>query len=163
MEIKIKKLMPEAIAPTKATGGAAGYDLYTAEDVVIAPWGRTIATTGIAIELPHGYAADVRPRSGFSAKGIEAQHLDGRTDRFNADVVLGLIDEDYRGAVGIIVRSRSHFIFRIPKGTRLAQMVIHKVEDTELTEVSELSDTARASEGFGSTGSKKITKTAKKK
>lgn len=168
MEIKIKKLHPDAVLPVKATDGAAAYDLYTILPESFAPGTRKIVRTGLAIELPHGYAADVRPRSGFSAKGIEAITLSGKsTDRYDADVLLGLIDEDYRGEIGIIVKNSGYRSFVIPAGTRLAQLCIHKVESTTLVEAKELSSTARAAGGFGSTGTKgtapKKTSTSKKK
>ena len=147
--------------PKKATNGAAAYDLYAPEDVEI-KLGRQVIDLKFSMELPHGYAATVQPRSGFSAKGFEASVCDAyfegaelHDERLNADVLLGLIDEDYRGNVGVIVKNKQyHDTMFIKKGTRIAQMRIVEVPETELVEVCELSDTDRGDGGFGSTGTK---------
>lgn len=156
MEIKIKKLTEGATIPTKATPGAGAYDVYTPRDYEITR-GRQILALDIAIELPHGYEAKIEPRSGFSAKGIlgyssKPLTLDeSKTMRFDADVIQGKIDSDYRGNIGVIVRSCEQYFF-IPKGTRIAQLTIYKVEDASFHEVENLSDTARGECGFGHTG-----------
>lgn len=151
MEIKIKKLREGAVLPKRATEGSVGYDLCAAEDAFIGGMGRTVVPTGIAIELPEGYEAQIRPRSGNSSKGIPGYSAQYGNRRFSADVLLGTVDADYRGEIGIIVKNHD-FSFMIEKGTRLAQMVINKVETPALVEVDELSDTTRGEGGFGSTG-----------
>jgi len=113
------------------------------EPVVLRPMERTIIKTGLFMELPVGFEAQVRPRSGLAAKkGITV---------LNAP---GTIDADYRGEVGVILINLSNEAFTIENGERIAQMVIAKHERAEWEEVQELSDTARGQGGFGSTGVK---------
>jgi dUTP pyrophosphatase len=145
--IKIKRLSEDALIPVRATDGAACFDLYTPREFAIQK-GRNIIPLDLAIELPHGTYAEIRPRSGFSAKGFEDVH----GCRRDADVLLGTIDEDYRGNVGVIVRSEDFFV--LGKGTRVAQMLIGEYRQCELVETEDLSSTERAGNGFGSTGIK---------
>lgn len=165
MEVKIK--LNGGIMPKKATSGAAAYDLYVPEDVVLIGW-RQVVNLKFSLELPEGYAATIQPRSGFSAKGIEVEEQytqeDGsiRTEivRVDGDVVRGLIDSDYRGDIGVILHfmclytNNEQFRYIIKKGTRIAQMQIVPVPQVELIEANELSDTDRGAGGFGSTGGK---------
>lgn len=146
-KIRIKKLSEDALIPIRATDGAACFDLYVPRDTPIQK-GRNIIPLDIAIELPRGFYADIRPRSGFSAKGFE----DITGCRRDADVLLGTIDEDYRGNVGVIVRSEDYFV--VAKGTRVAQMLIGNYYPCDLEEVEDLSSTNRQGNGFGSTGTK---------
>lgn len=149
--LKVKRLDQKAIIPTKAHSTDACYDLYTCGDQIV-ECGRTIVKTGIAIALPDGCVADVRPRSGYSAKGMEGVSVaNGKTRRYNADVVLGTIDESYRGEVGIMVHNHCAAAFTIPPGTRLAQLLVHRVETTQLVEAETLDTTDRGADGFGST------------
>lgn len=157
MEVKIKKLHKDAVIPTKATKGAAAYDVYTPKSYTILEGRRMILPLGFSIELPYGYEAKIEPRSGFSAKGFEGRYVEAETGeelvkRYDADVIIGKIDSDYRGEVGVIVKSNETFI--VNKGTRIAQMTIYKVEDAEFELSEELSDTERADGGFGHTGTK---------
>ena len=145
--IGIKKLSEDALVPVRATDGAACFDLYLPKVTAIQK-GRNVVPLDIAIELPHGTYAEIRPRSGFSAKGMEDIH----GCRRDADVLLGTIDEDYKGNVGVIIRSEDFFV--LGKGTRVAQMLIANYRLCELEEVDELSTTARGEGGFGSTGVK---------
>lgn len=145
--IKIKRLSQDALIPMKATEGAACFDLYVPRDTPIQK-GRNVIPLDFAIELPEGTYAEIRPRSGFSAKGME----DINGCRRDADVLLGTIDEDYRGSVGVIVRSEDFFI--IGKGTRIAQMLIADYRRCEFVETDDLSSTDRQEGGFGSTGIK---------
>ena len=112
------------------------------------------------MEIPRGYAATIQPRSGYSSKGIEAiitddDPFDGvvtRGGRIDADVLRGLIDCNYRGNVGVIVKVNDyHDTMIIKKGTRIAQMQIVPVPEVTLEEADELSDTDRGEGGFGST------------
>jgi dUTP pyrophosphatase len=144
--IKIKRLSEDALLPVRATDGAACFDLYTPREFAIQK-GRNIIPLDLAIELPHGTYAEIRPRSGFSSKGFEDVH----GCRRDADVLHGIVDEDYRNCVGVIVKSEDYFV--IAKGTRVAQMLIANYIPCELVEVEELSSTLRAG-GFGSTGTK---------
>lgn len=145
--IKIKRLSEDALLPVKATDGAACFDLYVPKDTPICK-GRNIVQLDLAIELPHGTYAEVRPRSGFSAKGME----DITGCRRDADVLHGIVDEDYRGNIGVIIRSEDYFI--IKKGTRIAQMLIGEYRQCEFAEVDDLSSTDRGEGGFGHTGTK---------
>lgn len=96
--------------------------------------------TGIAIELPEGYEAQVRPRSGLATKGITVMNTPGT------------IDNDYRGEIKIIMVNHAHQMFTINKGDRIAQLVIAPFYKAEVKEVEELSETERGESGFGSTG-----------
>lgn len=146
MKVRIKKLVPEAVVPQKATEGSAAYDVYLPANSIIHT-GRQVVSLGLAIEVPYGYEAKIEPRSGFSSKGMEDKY----GERQNADVIQGKIDSDYRGEIGVIINSDEHFPFTLKKGTRIAQMTIYRVEDAEFEEAEELSETERTG-GFGSTG-----------
>lgn len=129
--------------PNYETEASAGMDLraFINEPITLKPLERTIVKTGLFIELPIGYEAQVRPRSGLAAKkGITV---------LNAP---GTIDADYRGEVGVILVNLSNEPFTIENGERIAQMVIAKHERTEWIEVETLSETSRGEGGFGSTG-----------
>lgn len=113
------------------------------EPITLQPLGRAIVKTGLFLELPIGYEAQVRPRSGLSAKqGITV---------LNAP---GTIDADYRGEIGVILVNLSNDSFTVTNGERVAQLVIARHERAEWVEVEELSDTTRGAGGFGSTGTK---------
>ncbi len=129
--------------PAYATEGAAGMDLVAAiaGDIELRPGKRALVPAGISIELPHGYEAQVRPRSGLAANhGITV---------LNAP---GTVDSDYRGEVKVILINHGEEPFRITRGMRIAQMVIARHERAELVEKNALSDTARGAGGHGSTG-----------
>lgn len=131
--------------PHYETIASAGMDLRAnlAESVTLNPLERTIIKTGLFIELPVGFEAQVRPRSGLAAKkGITV---------LNAP---GTVDADYRGEIGVILVNLSNEAFIIENGERVAQMVIAKHERAEWIEVEELSNTVRGEGGFGSTGVK---------
>lgn len=111
--------------------------------ITLKPLKRTIIKTGLFLELPIGYEAQIRPRSGLAAKkGITV---------LNAP---GTIDADYRGEIGVILANLSNEDFTVENGERVAQMVIAKHERAEWVEVEALSETKRGSGGFGSTGTK---------
>ncbi|ETK27997.1 deoxyuridine 5'-triphosphate nucleotidohydrolase [Paenibacillus larvae] len=172
MEIKIKKLHPDAVIPEYATAGAAGFDLVALEDVIIEPGDIEPVRTGLAFEIPVGYELQIRPRSGVSLK----------TELRQPNSV-GTIDSDYRGEVFLMLenlryinlhlkddliyvkycRSISMDLIRvegrvligsylIQKGDRLAQGIIAPVERAKFTVVDELSGTERGAGGFGHTG-----------
>lgn len=147
--VKIKKLHPDAVIPTKATPESACYDVYAPENFVVRP-GRSVLPLGLAIELPQGYAAEIRPRSGYSSKGF-AGTLAYSEYRFDADILHGVIDSDYRDGIGAIIHSRENRSFTIKKGQRIAQMLIIRTETVDFEETECLSDTKRHG-GFGHTG-----------
>ena len=143
MQIDIKKLDGRAVIPEYATAFSAGVDLHAVldEPIVLKPMERKLVKTGLAIALPEGFEAQVRPRSGLALKkGITVLNTPGT------------IDADYRGEIGVILINLSNEDFVINHGERIAQMVITKHETAEFIEKEELSDTVRGSGGFGSTG-----------
>lgn len=144
MQIKIINKSVHSL-PSYETLASAGMDLRAnvQEPITLKPLERTIVKTGLFIELPIGFEAQVRPRSGLAAKkGITV---------LNAP---GTIDADYRGEIGVILINLSHEDFIIENGERIAQMVIAKHERAEWVEANELSETSRGEGGFGSTGTK---------
>lgn len=149
MRVKIKKLHPDAVIPTKATPQSACYDVYAPEDFAVKP-GRSVMSLGFALELPPGYGAEIRPRSGYSSKGF-AGILADTEYRFNADILHGVIDSDYRGGIGAIIISHELRTFVIKKGQRIAQMLIVKTESVDFENIEELTETQRHG-GFGHTG-----------
>ena len=131
--------------PHYETNASAGMDLRAnlTEAITLKPLERTIIKTGLFIELPIGYEAQVRPRSGLAAKkGITV---------LNAP---GTIDADYRGEIGVILVNLSNEAFTIENGERIAQLVLAKHERATWTLVEELSETKRGEGGFGSTGTR---------
>ena len=143
MEVKIINKSKHEL-PAYETIASAGMDLRANinESVTLQPLERALVKTGLYIELPIGYEAQVRPRSGLAAKkGITV---------LNAP---GTIDADYRGEVGVILVNLSNEAYTLSDGERIAQLVIAKHERAEWVETSLLSETSRGSGGFGSTGS----------
>lgn len=149
MEIKIKKLHPDAVIPTKGTPGSACYDVYAPCDFKVYP-GRSVMPLGFAMELPEGYAAEIRSRSGYASKGFAATLADTEY-RFDIDCKTGIVDSDFRQGVGVILVSREHHIVTIKKGQRVAQMLIVKTEDADFIQTDTLTETDRCG-GFGHTG-----------
>ncbi len=144
MQVKIvnKSAFP---LPQYATALSAGMDLKAnlSEPVILAPLERAMIPTGLFIELPKGFEAQVRPRSGLAAKhGISV---------LNAP---GTIDADYRGEVKVILVNLSNEPFTVNPGERIAQMVVARHEKVEWQETDQLGETARGEGGFGSTGKK---------
>jgi dUTP pyrophosphatase len=137
MEVKIKLL--DGQMPAYSRDGDACLDCYAAEEVTISSGETKKIRLGFVLELPKGYEAQIRPRSGLSLKGVQVQ--------------LGTIDSKYRGEVNAIVHyADSMGYFEVHKGTRIAQMKIEKVEPVTFVEVAELSETNRGGNGFGSSG-----------
>ena len=129
--------------PAYATEGSAGMDLVAAieKDVELLPGKRAVVPTGVSIELPSGFEAQVRPRSGLAANhGVTVLNTPGT------------IDSDYRGEVKVILVNLGDATFRITRGMRIAQMIIARHERVELVEQTELSETVRGAGGHGSTG-----------
>ena len=129
--------------PAYETIASAGMDLHAnlSAPIILKPLERTIIKTGLQIELPVGFEAQVRPRSGLAAKhGLTVLNSPGT------------IDADYRGEIGVILVNLSTTDFKIEDGERIAQLVIAKHERAEWIEVQELNETSRGEGGFGSTG-----------
>ena len=141
-EIKIK-LMPgcERFLPAKAHCDDAGYDLRSRVDVELEPLSGAVVPAGFAMELPPGYEAQIRPRSGLALKH---------------DIMLtnspGTVDAGFRGEVAVIMYNGGRAPFPIRRGDRIAQMVIAKLPEVTLVAAAELADSDRGEGGFGSTG-----------
>lgn len=157
MKILVKKIHDDAIIPEFAHVTDSGADLYTSKDLSLAPRQKGIAPTGICVALPPGFGATIRNKSGNTVKGVsckikvnkEGLFTSGRVD---VTVYLGTIDNAYRGEIGIMVRNDSDFPIVIPKGTKLAQLVLEKIYQCDFEEVDSLDETDRGEGGFGSTG-----------
>ena len=145
LSIKITKLNKNAILPDYQTEHASGMDLHVCLDLpkTLHVMERAIIPTGISIELPSGYEAQVRARSGLSIKhGITV--VNG----------VGTIDSDYRGEISVLIINLGNESFEIEPGMRIAQMIITKYERITWNEVKSLNKTERGAGGFGSTGTK---------
>lgn len=129
--------------PDYSTAWSSGMDLRASlnEPVKLKPLERTLVPTGLFIELPEGYEAQIRPRSGLALKkGISVLNSPGT------------IDADYRGEIGVILVNLSNETVEITPGERICQMVVSSFEHVELTQVEEINDTPRSAGGFGHTG-----------
>ncbi|RYG67682.1 dUTP diphosphatase [bacterium] len=127
--------------PSYQSAGAAGMDVRAAEERMLQPGETVLIPTGFSMEIPVGYEAQMRPRSGLAAKhGITLLNSPGT------------IDHDFRGQVQVIITNLGHEPFFVHRGDRIAQMVIAKVERPQIEIVTELSETERGSGGFGHTG-----------
>ena len=144
-QVKIKKLDDRAVTPSYGSEYAAGFDLYAVldEDITIKSGETYLVKTGLAMEVPVGYAGMIFARSGLATKkGLAPANK------------VGLVDSDYRGEVMVALHNHSNENRTISHGERIAQMVIMPFYKAEFLEVEELSNTDRGSGGFGSTGSK---------
>jgi dUTP pyrophosphatase len=144
MKVNIINTSTNAL-PAYETTGSAGMDLRAniEQSITLSPLERFMVPTGLSIELPDGYEAQVRPRSGLAAKkGLTCLNSPGT------------IDSDYRGELKVILVNLSNEVQIIEPGERIAQMVIAKYEKVTLEEVQSLSTTERGAGGFGSTGTK---------
>ena len=143
--MKVKKLDPSAIIPTYGSAAAAGCDLYSVETVFLNPGEIRLIHTGWAMEIPTGYWGGIYARSGLALKkGLRPANC------------VGVIDSDYRGEIMVALRNDSYEGQWIEKGDRIAQLIFQQTYRpiNGFEEVDELSDTERASGGFGSTGTK---------
>ena len=143
IDVKITCCRPGARLPCYMTAAAAGMDLYVKldNDLILAPGERVMVPIGIAIALPAGYEAQIRPRSGLAAKhGVTLVNTPGT------------IDADYRGEISVILINHGEFDFVIKDGERVAQMIIGPVLRCQWDLVDNLDETDRGSGGFGHTG-----------
>ena len=139
--MKIKRLNENAIIPTRGSSAAAGYDLYTTDETMIAPGQTVLVGTGLAMEIPEGYFGAVFARSGLATKeGLRPANC------------VGVIDADYRGELKVPLHNDSDVEQPVTAGERIAQLVIMPFLAVDFEETDELSDTARSTGGFGSTG-----------
>ena len=141
VQVNLQRLYPEALSPRPARSGDAGHDLSTRVDHVLGPGERAALPTGIALEIPSGYAGLVLPRSGHARRsGVTV--VNGP----------GLIDSGYRGEVEVLLINHGSDPVIFKKGDRIAQLVIVAVPQIEFNEVDVLGDSERGAGGFGSTG-----------
>ena len=143
VKVKLQRHAEDVVLPDYATSGAAGMDIaaHIDSEVTLAPFARAAIATGFSLQLPHGYEAQIRPRSGLALKyGVTIVNAPGT------------IDSDYRGEVAVILINLSQQDFTITSGMRIAQMVIAPVTNCQLEDASHLDISDRGSDGFGSTG-----------
>jgi dUTP pyrophosphatase len=138
--LAVRRLRSDAVVPDRAYEGDAGLDLAACERHELGPGERAVVGTGLAVEIPEGYAGFVQPRSGLAAKhGITIVNAPG------------LIDSGYRGEVLVILLNTDRTeTFAVEPGMRIAQLVIQAVEEVELVEADELADSERGTRGHGS-------------
>jgi deoxyuridine 5'-triphosphate nucleotidohydrolase len=139
MKIYIKKLREDAQLPTRGSTQAAGLDLYSVEEKVIAPGHRALVKTGISVAVEQGTYFRIAPRSGLALKhGI--------------DTMAGVVDSDYRGEICVILVNLADTPFSVMKGDRIAQGIVEIIQLADVVEVENLDSTTRGTNGFGSTG-----------
>lgn len=143
IDVAVRRLRPDAVVPQQAYEGDAGFDLVACESVTLAPGERAVVATGLAIEIPDGYAGFVQPRSGLAARhGIGVVNSPG------------LIDSGYRGEIRVVLLNTDPLAtFSVEPGMRIAQLVIAPVATVRLVEVDELVASERGARGFGSSSS----------
>ena len=154
MKLKAKILDKRAMLPNYAKRGDAGLDLYVLEDTFIAAKTTAAVKTGLAFEIEEGYEMQIRPRSGISLNGCPVLIANNVEITLNPRVILGTVESGYRGEIAIITENPYCMEITIPKGTKLAQGVINKIERAEIEIVNELGNSERGGNGFGSTGIK---------
>tara|TARA_B100000579_G_C22772898_1_gene824997 strand:+ start:38 stop:478 length:441 start_codon:yes stop_codon:yes gene_type:complete len=145
IKVLIKRLSKQVSLPKYETSGSSGMDLGANIDgnLIIGPGKTVIIPTGLALSIPRGYEAQIRPRSGLAAK-----------NKISVLNTPGTIDADYRGEIKVILINLGSEPFKIEKGLRIAQIVICPIVKAQLEEVDDLNKTERGDGGFGSTGIK---------
>ena len=141
LELKVVRLNKNARLPTRGSSKSAGYDLYSSVRGEIQPGKACAVTTGLSIEVPSGHYGRIAPRSSLALKLIS--------------VGAGVVDEDYRGEICVVLFNHSNIIFPIDMKTPIAQLILEKISTPPVKEVSELSKTERGTGGFGSTDKNK--------
>jgi dUTP pyrophosphatase len=142
MPVFFKKLDPKAILPSRNNMSDAGADLRSIDYVVIPPLSRVLINTGLSLEIPYGFYGRVAPRSGLALK-------------YGVDVLAGVIDSSYRGPLGVVLyNTDKDKEFIVNAGDRIAQIIFEQHWNFKMEEVSDLSDTNRSNNGFGSSGIK---------
>lgn len=135
---KVKVVNDNAIIPQKADNGCAGYDVYSTIDATLEPGTRMLVPIGVSVEIPKRCYLRIAPRSGMSVKGI--------------DIGAGVIDSSYRGEIKVLIVNNGSTDYFIPKGAKIAQMVMERCSNPGITLVDNLSETERGYGGFGSSG-----------
>ena len=141
MTLSFRRIHPDAVMPAYAHASDAGMDVRSVRELVIPPGGRALVPTGLVVNLPAGYEAQVRPRSGLALKaGVTVLNSPGT------------IDAGYRGEIGVILANFGQDDFKVNVGDRIAQLVIARVLQPVVVEATEVDSTDRGAGGFGSTG-----------
>lgn len=141
MTLSFRRIHPDAVMPAYAHASDAGMDVRSVRELVIPPGGRALVPTGLVVNLPAGYEAQVRPRSGLALKaGVTVLNSPGT------------IDAGYRGEIGVILANFGQDDFKVNVGDRIAQLVISPVLQPVVVEAAEVDSTDRGAGGFGSTG-----------
>ena len=136
--LEVKRLTTNATIPKRSTEGAVGYDLSSAVNITIPAHGRGVVKTGISLKAPKGTYARIAPRSGLSVKR-------------SIDIGAGVVDEDYRGEVGVVLINNGKQDFTVKQGDRIAQLILKKISTPSIHEVQTLHEKIRGASGFGST------------
>lgn len=136
--IKVKRLQESAKIPSKKNVNDAGYDLYSNESITLEPNKHKLISTGVALELPKNTVGLIWDRSSMAMKGIKSMG--------------GVIDNEYRGEIKVILKNLNNEEFLINKGDRIAQIIIHEISHKSMVEVNQLENSKRGENGFGSTG-----------
>ena len=140
--LRVCRLSARGTLPTKGSAEAAGYDLYSAEEVLVPAFGRILVKTDIAVLVPEGTYGRVAPRS-----SLALYH--------SVDVAAGVIDRDYRGNIGVILVNHTDQPYQVLLGQRIAQLILEQIRTPSVLEVPDFSDfdkSGRGESGFGSTG-----------
>jgi dUTP pyrophosphatase len=139
IDVAFRRLRPDAHVPHQAYEGDAGLDLAACDPVLLGPGERAVVSTGLAVEIPDGYAGFVQPRSGLAARhGIGIVNSPG------------LIDSGYRGEIRVVLLNTGSDAFSVEPGMRIAQLVVAPVASVRLVEAGELAGSERGTRGFGS-------------
>ncbi|XP_036332022.1 deoxyuridine 5'-triphosphate nucleotidohydrolase [Rhagoletis pomonella] len=141
--LRFAKLTEHALEPVRGSARAAGLDLRSAYDLLVPARGKAIVKTDLQVQVPEGSYGRVAPRSGLAVKNF-------------IDVGAGVVDEDYRGNLGVVLFNHSDADFEVKRGDRIAQFICERIFYPELEEVDKLDATERGTGGFGSTGVKEV-------
>ena len=136
--MKIVKMSEKATIPSKGTPTAAGFDLYSAKTITIWPKTREVVPTDLKIELPRNSYGQIAPRSGLALKGL--------------DIGAGVIDQDYRGNLKILLINNGTTSYEVREGERVAQLLVKPILNPTIKTMEELTESTRGDRGFGSTG-----------
>jgi dUTP pyrophosphatase len=150
--LKVKKMYEDSAIPTRGSGRAAGYDVYAyvpdeifddgtviKKEIVIDPRQRKLVGTGLVVIVPKGHYGRVAPRSGLACKKC-------------VDVAAGVIDEDYRGELMVVLVNNGNYPFVVKTGDKIAQLICEKISYPDIEQIEDADETKRGSDGFGSTG-----------
>jgi len=137
--LSFKKLDERAVLPSRGSSYAAGLDLFSIEDLTIAPKQRILARIGLAVAIPESYYGRIAPRSGLAL-------------RTGLDVLSGVVDADYRGEIGCLLYNTADETITLPAQSKICQLIVEKIITPEAVWANEINETDRGSGGFGSTG-----------